>query len=173
MRILHLACFEVHYSGTYQFFVSFYEWIILLYKYTTFIYSPVDVHLGCFYFVVVMNNAAVNIHTHFWLNVFSVFLVIYLGVEFAGSYDNTLFTFFNVLSRASLVAQLVKNLPETQKTWVRTLGQEDPFPDQEKSALQESRRRKWQPTPVFLPGKSLGQRTWWAIVHRITTQLSD
>ena len=74
---------------------------------------------------------------------------------------------------ASLVAQRVKCLLALWETWVRTLGQEDPFPDQEKSALQESRRRKWQPTPVFLPGKSLGQRTWWAIVHRITTQLSD
>ena len=25
-------------------------------------------------------------------------------------------------------------------------------------------RRKWQPTPVFLPGKTLGQRSWWATV---------
>ena len=24
-------------------------------------------------------------------------------------------------------------------------------------------RRKWQPTPVFLPGEFHGQRTWWAI----------
>jgi len=28
---------------------------------------------------------------------------------------------------ASLVAQLVKNLPEMQKTWVQSLGQEDPL----------------------------------------------
>ena len=28
-------------------------------------------------------------------------------------------------------------------------------------------RRAWQPTPVFLPGESPGQRTWWAVVHRI------
>ena len=34
-----------------------------------------------------------------------------------------------------------------QKTWVRSLGQEYP------------RRRKWQPTPVFLPGESHGQRS--------------
>ena len=37
----------------------------------------------------------------------------------------------------------VKNLPamqDTQETWIWSLGQEDP------------RRRKWQPTPVFLPG---------------------
>ena len=25
--------------------------------------------------------------------------------------------------------------------------------------------RKWQPTPVFLPGESLGQRSWWATVQ--------
>ena len=30
-------------------------------------------------------------------------------------------------SRASLVAQLVKNLPAIQETWVRSLGWEDPL----------------------------------------------
>ena len=35
---------------------------------------------------------------------------------------------------------------QCRKAWVRSLGQEDP------------RRRKWQPTPVFLPGKAHGQR---------------
>ena len=32
-------------------------------------------------------------------------------------------------------------------------------------------RRAWQPTPVFLPGESHGQRSlvaWWATVHRVT-----
>jgi len=38
------------------------------------------------------------------------------------------------------------NLP-MQKTWVRYLGQEDPW------------KRAWQPIPVFLPGKSHGQRS--------------
>ena len=28
-------------------------------------------------------------------------------------------------------------------------------------------RRKWQPTPVFLPGESHGQRSWWASVLRV------
>ena len=45
------------------------------------------------------------------------------------------------------MAQLVKNLPAMQETWVRFLGREDPW------------RRKWQPTPVFLPGESHGQRS--------------
>ena len=40
-------------------------------------------------------------------------------------------------SWASLVAQMVKNLPAMQETWVRSL--EDPW------------RRKWEPSPVFLP----------------------
>ena len=55
-------------------------------------------------------------------------------------------TFYPIYSqgRDSLVAQLVKNLPAVQKTQVQFLGQEDPW------------RRKWQPTPVFLPGKSHG-----------------
>ncbi|XP_070322048.1 coiled-coil domain-containing protein 191 isoform X4 [Odocoileus virginianus] len=44
-------------------------------------------------------------------------------------------------------AQLVKNLPAMQETWVQFLGWEDP-PE-----------RKWQPTPLFLPGESHGQRS--------------
>ena len=31
------------------------------------------------------------------------------------------------LSMASLVAQMVKNLPAKQETWVRSLGQKDPL----------------------------------------------
>ena len=37
-------------------------------------------------------------------------------------------------------------------------------------------RKKWQPTPVFLCGKSHGQRSWQATVHEVTkswTQLSS
>ena len=49
--------------------------------------------------------------------------------------------------KASLVAQIVKHLPAMQETWVQSLGCGDPW------------RRKWQPTPVFLPGKSHGRRS--------------
>ena len=28
-------------------------------------------------------------------------------------------------------------------------------------------RRKWQPTPVFLPGESQGQQAWWAAVFGV------
>ena len=154
------------------------------------------------------------------------------------SMKGTFFTIFIGLFRASLVAQLVKNLPAMQETWVRSLGWKDSLKEgmaihssilawriprtEEPGGLQSMDsqrvrhdwatkhrtliyleasqvaqwqvthlpmqetwvlslgqkipwRRKWQPTPVFLPGESHGQRrlagyspwhwksqqTWW------------
>ena len=48
---------------------------------------------------------------------------------------------------ASLVAQLVKNLPAMQRPWFNYWVRKMPW------------RRQWQPTSVFLPGKSHGQRS--------------
>ena len=48
---------------------------------------------------------------------------------------------------AFLITQSVKNPPALQETWVRSLGWEVPW------------RRKRQPTPVLLPGKSHGWRS--------------
>ena len=42
---------------------------------------------------------------------------------------------------------MVKNLPAMRETWVPSLGGEDPW------------RRAWQPTPVFWPGESHGQKS--------------
>ena len=53
---------------------------------------------------------------------------------------------FTIFNASSPVAQMVKRLPTKQETWVQSLGQEISW------------RRKWQSTPVFLPGKSHGQR---------------
>ena len=53
----------------------------------------------------------------------------------------------------SLVAQLIKNLRAMQETQVDLWVGKIPW------------RRKWQLTPVFLPGKSHGQR---ATVHGVT-----
>ena len=50
-------------------------------------------------------------------------------------------------TQVSHMAQMVTHLPTTQKTQVGSLGWEDPW------------RRKWQPTPVFLPVESHGQRS--------------
>ena len=46
-------------------------------------------------------------------------------------------------------------MQEPQDPWVQSLGQEDPW------------SRKWQPTPVFLPGESHGQGAWQATVHGV------
>ena len=83
--------------------------------------------------------------------------------------------------RASLVAQLVKNPPVLQKAPVQDLDQEDSpgegivYPLQYSWASLVTQldknlpgipglgrfpwRRPWQPTPVFLPGESHGQRS--------------
>ena len=53
----------------------------------------------------------------------------------------------NGITRASLVAQMIKHLPAMRETWVRSwVGT-------------ISWRRKWQPTPVLLPGESHGWRS--------------
>ena len=44
---------------------------------------------------------------------------------------------------------MVKNLPAMRETLVQSLSQEDPSPG----------NRKWQPTPVYLPGEFCGQRS--------------
>ena len=41
---------------------------------------------------------------------------------------------------------MAKNLPTMWETWVQSLGQQDPV------------EKEMQPTPVFLPGESHGQR---------------
>ena len=44
---------------------------------------------------------------------------------------------------------MVKTLPAMRETQVQSLGQEDPSPG----------NKKWQPTPVYLPGEFCGQRS--------------
>jgi len=54
------------------------------------------------------------------------------------------------------MAQTVNNMPAMQETQIQSLGQEDPW------------RKKWQPTPLFLPGDSMDKGTWQATVHGVT-----
>ena len=51
------------------------------------------------------------------------------------------------LNRTEVVAKMVKNLPAMWETQVQSLGWEDPL------------EKKWQPTPVFLPGEFHEQRS--------------
>ena len=59
-------------------------------------------------------------------------------------------------SWATLVAQMVKNLPTMWETWVQSLHRDNPL------------ERAWQPTPVFLPGESQGRGAWWAAASGLT-----
>ena len=58
-----------------------------------------------------------------------------------------MFLMLSSVNTASLLAQTVKRLPAMQETRIQSLGWEDP------------RRKKWQPTPVILPGKFHGLRS--------------
>ena len=67
-------------------------------------------------------------------------------------------------NRASLMAQVVKNLSAVWETWIWSLGWEDPL--KKEMATQSS----------ILAGESDGQGEWQATVHGVTkswTRLSD
>ena len=65
-----------------------------------------------------------------------------------------------VIPWPSLVAQMVKNLPTMQETWVRSLSWEDPL---KKEMVTHSSILVWE-----MPGTG----GWWATVNRVT-QKSD
>ena len=74
-------------------------------------------------------------------------------------------TIYNSQDRASLMAQLVKNLPAMQETWVRSLGWEDPL---EEGMATHSSILAWK--------ISMDRGTFQAAVHGVAknlTQLSD
>ena len=69
------------------------------------------------------------------------------------------------LSGASLVAQLVKNLPAMQETWVQSLGRKDPL---EKEMAAHS--------SILAMGNPMNRGAWRAPDHGLTksrTRLSD
>jgi len=56
----------------------------------------------------------------------------------------------------SAVKKIHLPMQETQEIWVQSLGQED--------TLEEE-------TAIFLPGKYMDRRAWWATVHGVTKEL--
>ena len=54
---------------------------------------------------------------------------------------------------------MVKHLPAMQETQIRSLGQEDPLEKGMATHFSMLWRRKWQNTPVSLPGEFHGQRS--------------
>ena len=72
----------------------------------------------------------------------------------------------NRLPLASLVAQMVKNLPAMQETWVRSLSQEDPL---EKRMAIHSSILAWR----ILWTEEPGGLQFIGLVAKSRTQLSD
>ena len=73
---------------------------------------------------------------------------------------------FGVLDQymTSLVAQMVKNMPAVQETWVQSLGQKDSL---EKEMATHSSILAWR--------NPMDRGAWWATVHSVTksqTQLN-
>ena len=61
------------------------------------------------------------------------------------------------MSKATLVAQMVKNLPAMQEIWAQSLGWEDPL---EKDMATHSNILVWR-----IP---MNRGAWWATDHRVT-----
>ena len=66
----------------------------------------------------------------------------------------------NPIHQASLVAQMVKNLPAIQEIWVQSLGQEDPL---EKGRATHS--------SILAMGNTKDRQAWQATVHEVAREL--
>ena len=67
---------------------------------------------------------------------------------------------------ASLVAEMVKNLPTMQETWVRSLSQEDPL---EKDMVTQSSIRVWESPWTEEPGRLYFMRSQ-RVQHNLATK---
>ena len=111
-----------------------------------------------------------NFSTFFWLLSFSILILVVLVearwyltavsicISLMMIYVEHLFVFLLATFRASLVAQLAKNLPAMQKNRVWSLGQEDPL---EKGIATHSRILVWR-IPWTTKEATGGITPWWA-----------
>ena len=82
-----------------------------------------------------------------------------MGLHRVGHDRSDLATAAAELNRASLVAQMVKNLPARRETWIRSLTQEDPL---EKEMATHSSILAWRIPWTEEPGELLSMES-----HRV------
>ena len=150
----------------YQYFSSFHGWTVFHFTHTHHnIHSSVDGNLSCIFAIV--NSAAMNILCrHLFEYLCSILLGIYLGVKLLGHVATLLYLLRNWqtgIRAAALFDISASSVPASQ---VALSGKE---PTCHCKRVKKHRfnpwvekipwRRKRKPTPVFLPGKSHGQRS--------------
>ena len=123
---------------------------------------------GCFHVLAFVNSTAMNIRVHasFWIMVFSRYMP---KNGIAGSYGSSI---FNFLRNLHTVLQEKAMAPHSSTLAWKIPWMEDPGRLQSMGLLRVGHdwatslslftfmhwRKKWQPTPVFLPGESQGRR---------------
>ena len=154
----------LHAVACVSFWIVFYHILV--------IHLSINGHLSSFHLSAIANNVTMNMDKQYvletWLLIILdkhpevellahkvILFLIFWGTAILFSTAAVHFTHFHPQYKkgihlshwASLVAQMVKSLPVMQETQVQSLGRKIP------------RRRKWQLTPIFLPGKLHGRRS--------------
>ena len=97
----------------------------------------------------------------FFYNVTFNISIVNQSLIHACSYLSVLIMFYYELEEIMSFpgSSMVKNPLALSETWVECWVGKIPW------------RRKWQPTPLFLPGQFMGRGAWWATVHDIKKEL--